>query len=191
MGFIQKNKIILNLNLNKEYKLIHFSDVHAIVHNEDGFKEKARELEEAWINVRKDFANHFNEVCLEEHLIPSKDCLDKLIEYSNQVNPDALLLSGDIIDYHSPANFNLLKDTFSSLNYPYLFACGNHESPANLYDSICLNCAEINYLDFSEFIVISLDNSTKKFSEKQYEKVLKLTEKNIPILLLMHIPIVT
>lgn len=191
MGFIQENKIILQLNINKEYKLIHFSDVHAIVHNEEGYVDKANELEEAWINVRKDFADHFNELCLEEHLIPSKECLDKLIEYANSQNPDVSLLSGDIIDYYSNGNFMYLKESLSKLNHQYLFACGNHETPANLYDDLCMGDAEINHLDFNEIIIVSLDNSTKKFSKKQYEKVLKLTEKNVPILLLMHIPIVT
>ena len=193
MSFIQENKLVINIGLNKEYKLIHFSDVHLITFDETSLKEeveKAIKQEEAWYNVRVDFARHFNEYYSNEHLIPSKECLDKLIEYSNLHNPDCVLMSGDIIDYYSESNLNYLKESLHNLNCNYLFCCGNHDNE-ECYDVLSNNNREFNYIDFEEFLVISIDNSNKKFSINQLNKLKELVNLNKPIILLMHIPVVT
>lgn len=187
MGFIQENIITLDIGLNKEYCFIHFSDVHAIIpESDEGLK-----LEEAWYKVRVDFAHHFNEKCLEEHMIPSKECLEKLIQYSNNNEPDCVMMTGDIIDFYSDENFKYLKNSLLKLRCKYSFACGNHESPSYLYNDLCRGNTEINYIDFDEFILVSLDNSLKHFTVKQIEIIKDLLLRNRPIILAMHIPIIT
>ena len=193
MSFIQENKLVINIGLNKEYKLIHFSDVHLITFDETSLKEeveKAIKQEEAWYNVRVDFARHFNEYYSNEHLIPSKECLDKLIEYSNLHNPDCVLMSGDIIDYYSESNLSYLKRSLNKLNSKYLFCCGNHDNE-ECYDFLCNGDREFNYREFEEFIVVSLDNSTKIFTINQLHKLKELVKFNKPIIIMIHIPIVT
>ena len=191
MGFIQENKIVLNLGLSKEYRLVHFSDVHVATYdNLDSEEEVSKVIkqEQAWIDVRIDFAKHFNEICNSEHLIKSTECLANLIEYSNSVSPDCVLLSGDIIDYYSRSNYNYLKESLARLDSKYLFACGNHESPSSLYEKIYCSNPEINHLDFKEFLIVSLDNSNKAMSLRQLETLKELLKLNKPIILLMHIP---
>lgn len=194
MAFIQENNIILNLNLKRTYKIIHFSDVHVVTYNENDSKEdkdKAIHHEKAWIKVRQDFANYFKENYNQEHLIESTKCLDNLIEYSNKENPDIVLLTGDIIDYYSKANYNYLKYSLNKINSPYLFSCGNHETPSSLYKEITNNNNEINYYDFDEFIIVSIDDSKKIINEYQLNTLISLSKLNKPIILSMHIPIMT
>ena len=128
MSFIQENKINLNLNLKKSYTLVHFSDVHLINLNDnetDKQKDDAINHEKAWYRVRKDFANYFNEICNEEQMIPSCQCFDKLLDYTKKINPDALLMSGDIIDYNSTANLLYLSKSLKNFNIPFVLTYGN------------------------------------------------------------------
>ena len=192
--FIQEKKIVLDIGLTKPYKLIHFSDVHVITYNEFDeieVKQKAINNQNAWMKVRVDFANHFNEPYNQEHLIESALCLDKLIEFTNNNNPDGVLLTGDIIDYYSKANYEYLEKSLANLKSPYLFSCGNHETPSSLYDNLCNGNGLISYIDFKEFIVISLDDSKKKVTQEQLDKINELLTYNKPVIISMHIPIMS
>ena len=194
MSFIQQKEIVLDIGLNKQYTIVHFSDVHVITYSDNDTKqeiEKAIKQEQAWFRVRKDFANYFNELCEDKHMIASTLCLDNLIEYNNNVKPDITLLSGDIIDYYSVSNYNYLKKSLSNINNPYLFSCGNHETPSSLYDELCNGNGQFNQIEFEEFIIVSLDDSKKKINENQLELLNETLKKNKPIILTMHIPLLT
>ena len=194
MSFIQENKIALSIGLKKEYKIIHFSDVHVITYRESDSQEvidKAKKQEEAWFKVRKDFANHFTEHCDVEQMIPSTKCLDNLIDYANEQNPNVVLLTGDIIDYYSTSNYKYLKDSLAKLTKPYLFSCGNHETPSMLYNDICDGNGEFHYKEFDEFIIVSIDDSKKTIKERQLNALQEVLKRNKPILLTMHIPLLT
>lgn len=189
--FLRINEIEINLGLKKQYKVIHFSDTHLCLFDEIDTKEEkeyALKMEEAWYKVRVDFANHFKEE-YDRNLLSSKECFDKLIAYSDQENPNCLLLSGDIIDYYSRTNYKYLEEKLNCLSYKYLFCCGNHETPLELFDTICKD--EIEYKEDEEIILVSLDNSKKKFTNKQITILKELIDKNKPIIISMHIPIIT
>lgn len=194
MAFIQENNITINLNLKKEYKIIHFSDVHVVDLKNNETKEEldqAKNNEDAWYRVRKDFSIHFNETCNEEHMIPSTECLDNLLKYSNDINPDSIVMTGDIIDYYSKANYNYLKKSLKNINIPYIITCGNHESPSSIFDEITNNESDFKVINLKEFKLIGIDDSTKKVSKEILEKLKKELEDNIPIILCMHIPVLT
>lgn len=193
MSFIQENKLTINLNLKKEYKIVHFSDVHVIFANPNDDKEtyeKALKQEDAWYRVRKDFANHFNEICNEEHMIPSIKCLDNLIDYSMSLNIDALVMSGDILDYYSKSNLDYLTNALKRVNVPFILTCGNHEK-AEIFDEITNNQSDFSVYKFEEFKLIGLDDSTKKINEKQLNLLKEELKDNVPIILCMHIPVMT
>ena len=193
MSFIQENKITINLNLNSQYKIIHFSDVHVIYANEKDDKEeyeKALKQEDAWYRVRKDFANHFNEICKVEHMIPSIKCLDNLIDYTIALNPNALVMTGDILDYYSKSNLEYLTNSLQKVNMPYLITCGNHEK-AEIFDELTHNQSHFSVIKFDDFKLIGLDDSTKKINEKQLYLLKEELKDNKPIILCMHIPVMT
>ena len=195
MGFIQENIINIDLGLSKEYKLVHFSDVHVATYNVQSDDidtiKKAKDQEKTWIKQRVDFAEKFNETYDTNYLLPSADCLNNLIDYSNMNYADLVLLTGDIIDYYSLTNYKYLKNALTSLSAPYLFSCGNHESPSHLFKEICQGDCDFNYVNFGEFIVASINNSTRKIKLSQLTALNNLIVNKIPIILAMHIPIMT
>ena len=193
MSFIQENKITINLNLNKTYNIAHFSDVHVIYANENDEKEeyeKALKQEDAWYRVRRDFAIHFNETCNEEHMIPSTKCLDEILAYCENNNFETLVMTGDIIDYYSKSNLQYLTNALAKVKIPYLIACGNHEK-AHIYNELTNNSGDFNVINFNEFKLIALDDSTKKVSFEQLEKLKNELKDNSPIILCIHIPVMT
>ncbi len=193
MSFIQENVIQINLNLKNKYTLVHFSDVHIVAFPENTQQEayaKASQNEKAWFRVRKEFADYFKEVCNEEQMIPSTQCLDHLLEYTCFIQPDLLMMSGDILDYDSPDNIYYLTNKLQNVSFPYVIACGNHES-AKIFQELTNHHETFMVQHLKEFKVIAVDNSTKKFSAEQVTLLKEELKENCPILLCMHIPLMT
>ena len=193
MSFIQENIITLDFNLKNTYTLVHFSDVHVININDNETneeKEKAIKQEQAWYRVRKDFANHFHEKCEDIHMIPSTTCLDNLLKYSKDVNPDCLIMTGDIIDYYSKANLSYLTNALKDETTPYLLCCGNHEK-AHIFNELTNNQSDYKVIRLDELKIIALDDSCKSFSEKQYNLLIEELKENIQTIICFHIPLLT
>jgi len=195
MGFIQENRIQIDLGASKEYSLVQFSDVHAVAYDQrlddDVTVEKAIHQERLWMKQRLDFASKFREAYDPEFLLSSVECLDKLIDYSNTNHPNLVLVTGDIIDYYSRSNHAFLKRALGRLEIPYLFSCGNHESPSERLHDVCRGNCDFAQVDFSDFRVVSINDSTRSIRLAQLQALEKLLESTKPILLAMHVPIMT
>lgn len=192
MSFIQENIIELNLNLKKEYKLIQISDVHAVTYNDsDGIVDinEAKKAEELWYRQRTWFADKAGEAYTHLHMIPSKECLDILINHINDEKPNAAILSGDIIDYYSKSNFKLLKEECKRIKVPYVFCSGNHEAPIEIFSELTDTKFGCSKIDLSEFKLLSLDNSTKKVSIETLNYIKEELKDNKTVIIVMHIPL--
>ena len=80
------------------------------------------------------------------------------------------------------------KAEINRINKPYVFVCGNHESPVSQYDSLTKSFGK---LEFDNVKVIYLDDSTHCFNQEQYDYLLEESKDNKPIILVMHEPIST
>ncbi len=195
MSFIQEHIISIDLGLSKTYHFIQINDVHVVTYSQDIDDymaiEKALNQEKVWMKQRLDFAHKFKESFDPKYMLPSTECLNQLIDYSNQNNPDLVLLSGDLVDYYSLSNLDYLEKSLKKLRKPYIFSCGNHESPSELFVNICQGNCDFGYVDLNEFIVVSMDNSKRQIKPSQFEALKKIHDLNKPIILMMHIPIMT
>lgn len=195
MSYIQENILRIDLGVSGEYILIQFNDVHAVSYNAELDDSeaigKAISQERLWMHQRLDFAKKFKETYDSDNILSSAECLNRLIDYSNNNHPDLVILTGDIIDYYSHTNYNLLKESVKKIGAPYLFSCGNHESPAALFRDVCEGNCDFRYVDLNDFLVVSLNNSTRKINQLQLEALQKLHLFKKPMILAMHIPIMT
>lgn len=194
MAFIQENLLELNIGLKQEYKIIHFSDVHAVTYNEtdpEEVKVEALKGEDIWYKQRTWFADKAHEYHDESHMIPSKECLINLVKYTNKERPIAVVMTGDIIDYYSEANYDLLLEQCGEIKYPFVFSCGNHETPVERFVDITNDKKGFTVLDCNEFKIVSLDNSTKKINRYTLNNLKEELEEDKPIIISMHIPIST
>jgi len=194
MPFIQENIIEIDLGLKRRYKLIQFSDVHISVYKDTDSKEvidEAIRCEKVWDVQKYGFADSACEHYDESHKIPSKECLVNIVNYINEEKPIATIMTGDILDYYSESNYDFLLEQCGNLNYPFVFACGNHEFPVNRY--IDLTCDEEGFmvLELMDFKLISLDNSTKRITKTTLSRLRKELRGNKKVFIAMHVPVCT
>jgi predicted MPP superfamily phosphohydrolase len=82
--------------ISKEINLVHLTDIH-LTEADDREENKILDLKE---DRRK---------CFERpDKIPVKDVLYKFLQYSDEINADCIVFTGDIIDFPSLANLELL-----------------------------------------------------------------------------------
>lgn len=197
-GFFQirQNHIIID-GVKGEHRFIHISDTHISCFDELSTKdEKAKAIaqEAAWQAVKRDFARHFGDRFGSEQDIPSTKAFKKLITYAAKQNPEALLMSGDIVDYIHPAGLRFVKKVLDDADLRYLFANGNHEGGFETHPELkCLNndCEDIAVYYGEGFIIAALDNSTKTVNDRQFLQLKELFLQKVPVILLMHIPLST
>ena len=196
MNFYNIKELEINIGLKNEYHLIQISDNHMInvtKKQPKGQYEEALRAEEVWQRQKKSFAEHYKEPYDQEiHYIPSIECINKQIAYINKNKPDLAILNGDIIDYYTNANYKALKKAMNSIKVPALFICGNHETPCDRYNEIAINNdASFQLIEFEEFQVIGLDDSTKLITKDVLKKLKDNTKNGKPTIISMHIPVMT
>ena len=125
-GFFQitENRLFID-GVNGEHTFLHISDTHICVSDALSTADeadKAAKQEKAWDDVKRGFAHHFGEPFNHEHDIPSTEAFCKLMEYAKTQQPEKLLLSGDVIDYISPAAIRFLTkklNEYGSITFLY------------------------------------------------------------------------
>lgn len=105
--------------LKKDFKILHFTDLHACALDET---EKS-----AMEPVRRDYIPPRQGLFGGGRPYPSEAALPALIRYGEEISADLILMTGDIIDFPSEANLNLLKTCVDSCRVPVLFITGNHD----------------------------------------------------------------
>lgn len=195
MNFIQEKQIEINLGLSGRYTLMQFNDVHLATFDRDkddlGTINRAISQERIWMSQRIDFARKFNEHFASDTLLSSAECLERLIDYAIKNRPDLVIMAGDIVDYYSKSNWDFLVQAVSRLESPYLFSCGNHESPADFFKDLCQGNSYFQVADLGELLVVSVNNSVRKIGHSQLESFQKLLSQNMPLVLVMHVPMMT
>lgn len=125
----------------KEFKIVHFSDVHLDTKNQD------RE-------IRK-FAQ-------------SKPMLEKAVLKVNNINPDVVVFSGDMVNKPNVQEFDLFLNIVSALKAPFYAALGNHDVGVrggltkNIIISKLNQQKPYYYIVKDEFVFIFMDGTTDK-----------------------------
>lgn len=186
---ISEEEIVIE-GLSAEYDLLFLTDMHMIVRDE----QDSKEIQE---NAQSRFDMFEN-----KEKVPSADQWEAWITYANEQEVDGILLGGDIIDYPSLSNIDLLDQGLSRLRMPYLYNLGNHDWTYP-WDYMTENSREqylpllypymkgdtaIQIQDFGEFYVLAVDDCANQVNETvlpEYEKILK---EGKPVIVLTHVP---
>lgn len=176
--------------IEQEYVLMHISDVHMNVCDslsDEKEVEKGRECEKTWFNLREYFAKSFGEPFGEEHKLSSEATFDKMLALAEEMKPNALLLSGDMLDYTNGGSVRALKRKLAGYDGKYMFVPGNHDGGT----SCGLTKDGVQVLDFGEFMIVGIDNSNRTVSDLQLAELKAVCALGRPIIMLQHIPIMT
>lgn len=184
-------KIKLNIGIQSPLKLLHISDTH-LSYADSRSDERKQRLAMA----RSQLFENGTHACT-MHLLDSMDYAAK--------NCDLLVHTGDLIDFVSYRNVDIVKSIMGDLDY--LFVTGNHEfskyvgeaveDEAYKQDSLALvQQAFKNNIRFSSKVVggvnlIGIDNSYYHFNQEHIDLFKVEALKGLPIILFLHNPFYT
>ena len=177
------------------YRFLHISDAHAAVAFENASADD------------KDFAeNQSKRWSLGE--LSSTEAFEEMLKYVRHIHPDALLIAGDAVDYFGEANACFMRERLNALKNDgigFLYSYGNHEGASYkesipdyrayyyLYNEVMGDDPSFQVMDLGDLILVSVEDSTRDITISQLERMKKLcqeaSEREISIILLMHIPI--
>lgn len=185
-----ENETLKIKGLKNEYTFIHISDAHLSYTKEDAPEEE-------------------KEMCKEHTLEWSRngktplEAFDDVVDYVNTEKPDALFMTGDCVDYASKNNSAYLKEQIEKMNTEVLYVYGNHESVNYadktkdhkyyypLYNDLMEGNPSYRLKDYGDLLVCVIDDADKKITKEQIDFLKEQIEKNLPIILLIHIPVST
>jgi len=124
------------------------------------------------------------------------------IRTSNLWGADCTVFTGDIIDFPSRANLELIEQSFAGLQSQLLYTMGNHdwcyphrsfddELRVQMYDRFRRWSAHVpgcELLELNGVTLIAVDNSNYQVTPEQYNRIREQAAKG-PCLLFMHIPL--
>lgn len=129
------------------------------------------------------------------------DALAEALQIAESDDADGLFLCGDAVDSLTDGTLTALKNALSSTKTPKFYVCGNHErSGAEPPDGQAFYSAYQDMMhgspgfwsqDFGDFIIAGVDDGDKKIRQEQLDALESVCAMGKPVLLLIHIPIMT
>ena len=184
--------------LSRDYTLLQVTDLHSSAYTTAEAKAMNAQRRSYIAGRRNAFTDGF---------MFAEERMPYMFGYANEINADLLMLTGDIIDFPSELNISLMAQNISALRTPALFSLGNHDwcyaddylsagAAAEFIPKLnALSAGEpaddpyVKYVDFGEFMVVQVDNSTDSVTESTVDKFLELCELGKPIILMLHVPL--
>lgn len=173
-----------------KYTVMHVSDLHMVATYED---EDPKAVDATARRVPYFFKSEQESI----------DRWYSVIEASKEVKPDCMIFTGDIIDFPSKENLDLLEDGLNRLDCPYIYCLGNHDwsfdynyhtesakiNERPKFEKFTSKGSEYSFLDMGEFVIVAIDNSEDQVTKATYEAVKKSFDIGKPVIIAMHIPI--
>ena len=191
---IHEDEISLDLGLKKEYTILAINDMH--VEAMDATVEE---------NYKQTVVDRFNGMFVSNTGIPSMDMWNGISSIIDSYNADGIVCIGDMIDYNSETNAELLRMGYEKIKTPYTYLRADHDlgewytdgkvSPETAVEVSkgIAPWAEVYVIDYDEFYMVGWNNSTSQLSDeglKQMKEIFaKAQKEGKSILLSTHVPI--
>lgn len=182
--------------LTREYTVLQVTDLHMMAVDETSTQErilKVSKQKAAWWPLRLEFARIYGDEQGEEHLLDPVDGLEHIVALANEKKPDALLMTGDMMDDFSEENFRCLQNACKRLSVPWMWVCGNHEQGHEERYGVLTNGNPFEQtIDLGEMKFIGIHDALKKTVSASQLAFLKREAEGVPVpVLVMHIPMLT
>lgn len=193
-GLVVHNHTLSVLGIKKKI-LYHFSDTHLALSDALSTPQeaqKAKDSTEGWEKGREGFARQYDQLCTEAQKRSPRTHFENLLRHA-AADGDAIVLCGDIFDYVSGANLRFFDGALADISTPVMAVCGNHEDLSQIPDGCRFVSAKepVQLLDLGDLTIIGFDNSLREITPAQNKRLLEVLEEGKPIIVAMHIPIMT
>ncbi len=182
-----RDSILILPGLREQRVFLHVSDTHLCVRDDQSTEEEARQAEEwesRWMIGKENFAKSFGEPFGDAQRISTVEGFDRLLAYARQEEPDALILTGDNLECMHPAGERFLASRMKDFPLPFLCVPGNHESEAlpGVWEP------GVRVLDYGDFRIVGADDRLGTVRGEDLDRLEKLAEEGIPMIVCCHIP---
>lgn len=179
--------------LEQEYTLLFLTDTHVVIPSEEASAQTAE-----YEAVRQPMFVH-------ETGVTSAEQFAAWVRYANEIEADAFLLGGDIIDTPSASNLAWLEEQLSRLDMPYLYVNGNHDwtypweymtetgkkTYLPLMEPFMDGNTSIQLLDLGEITVVGIDDSGNQVNGNVFPEYETILQAGKPTVVVTHVPFMT
>ena len=193
------NKQIRIKGLRRSYRILHITDAH-VIHWSD---EDLDSVISYGVHTGKPLISRFAKKrvpIFTRDGVETKTMFIRLCDFLKE-NPDfvdAVVFTGDILDFYTDAACELVFENLKKLPMPYIFTMGNHDSIFSnhtgekikeIFDTLCGGDSEIQKLKLGELTLVGSDNNHYRYDSSTAEKLEKaiLGEENV--ILCQHVPL--
>lgn len=181
-------------------KIMHITDAHITVPSpEDSLIwENCARMHRAYEHTKKHVSGKD---------VSRTDAFIQLLERAKKEKVDLIALSGDIVNYPSPATVQFVYNELEKTGIPFVYVPGNHDwhlegkpgSSEKLREEYASFLAPLyqgeNPMYYSRTVnginVLCIDNSIYQISVEQLDFLKKELAKGLPAVIVMHIPVYT
>ena len=183
-------EIVYIEGLEREYTFLFLTDSHVVIQD-----DKASEQEREYAEQRYDmFVNAEG--------VSSAEQFPAWIAYANEMDVDAVLLGGDIIDSPSDANVEWLQEQLAELEMPYLYVPGNHDWTypweymtdygkqhyLSRLEPMMQGNTAVQSMEIGELLFVGVDNSTNQVDPDAIFGCEELLGQDKPVIVMNHVP---
>ena len=177
--------------LYKPVRLMQISDLHLTL---------ADERDDAYANEHQIGRTQ----CFSRPGVPGAPAqLREMMAYAQDKCVDRIVLTGDILDFPSVPNLELLKEQLSGSGIPYFYIYGNHDwnyprdmeqaavkmRNTPLFKELLGGDASARAVDLGALILIGLDNSDYQFTDAQVDFTQAQLAAGKPCMIFFHVPL--
>lgn len=187
---IHENELIIP-GLDRTYTFLHISDSHLCVTDSLSPEWEAahvRKREIFWQGGKAGFANYFGQPMDEyRKMLPTQDAFRMMLDFGRTHAVDAVLSTGDLLEQMHGAGERFVRAQLDGYPTPFLASPGNHETAA------CpgIWAEGVQTLDFPGLRIVSVDDRLQTVTDETLNALEKLLSEGIPVILMMHIPLLT
>ena len=172
--------------------IYHFSDSHLAEYDEQSPPEeiaRAKERTAAWDRMKRDF-------CLDNGApFGAYESRPALWHFRHMLaaagDGDALVLAGDTLDYVSPANLRTFDRETADIRVPLVTVCGNHEKDVPPGYRFSAAAVPVQELDLGDLRILAFDNIRRSVTKEQNAVLEAALLDGKPLILAVHIPVMT
>lgn len=169
--------------------LMQFSDVHLSVWDENSDaeeREKAESREANWMKLREDFTIWHSEPFDDSKRIPSVKVLEKMLALAEEMKPECLLLTGDMLDFVGPAGVRVMRAALEGYGGALVYVDGNHDCDSGVCDHEGVQTARLD-----GFTVAGVNNGGLSVNGTVIADLKALCAEGTPLIIAQHVPVLT
>jgi len=191
------NETIALKGLDRDYSILHISDVHLHEFDASSSREErdtALKSNRHWEKLRLKFGERFHESMSKNHLVTMTGYFERFVKLINQLSPDVVVITGDLMEEYSDSNIRYLSRQLPKIKVPVLLVQGNHERGEQPAWNLLYGAhPDWQALNIGKLKLIALNNSQHTVSKEAVLALVAEASANdgqVPVLC-THIPFCT